>query len=82
MRIGRFEVSQSLLESNELPEFLAWLRFVPLRAEYMYHRGVMEYHGLSPKFDEVNYGASAPTYSISVSMDTDSGQLTFSVEKC
>jgi len=70
--LGVFEVpSFALIDPEEMLAVLSMLEFVPVRVEHHYMNDVMEYIGMSHKFDLLAEGEKAPTYSISVTKDED-----------
>lgn len=69
-RIGRITVTKEWLESPEFPSFLAFIEFVPVRAEFLY-AGTMDYVGFSPFFNVLLEGEEAPDYIFSSTTHED-----------
>ncbi len=76
-RIGKFKVSQNIIENEDAPRIFAAFGFVPMRVEHHYHNGTFEMIGLSHLFDEVDEGYVAPEYDVTITVHED---LSISVE--
>ena len=63
-RIGRFYVTEELIDSGDASKLFVRLDFVPLRAEALPYKGVYSYVGISPMFRVVAEGNKIPRYSI------------------
>jgi hypothetical protein len=63
-RVGKFTVPNDLVEHNYeyLVTVLSLLKFIPTRAESLYHSRAFEYVGFSPKFAEIQLEEEVPKY--------------------
>jgi hypothetical protein len=82
-RLGRFEVSGHCVNdaSEELQQVLAYMKFVPLRVEFLFYKDAFDYTGISPLFESVEKGSIIPTYQLHISHNLEDGIFTVSVEQ-
>ena len=72
-RIGKVKISTGLIEKS--PEFvhLVFSKFIPVRAEMIWHMGHVEYIGVSDLFEEVKEGDFVPEYIFEITMIENNG---------
>ena len=72
-RLGRFYRDFNLVESEPelVEEIFVQLRFIPYKVEGRNDRETFEYIGISPMFDELEFGSFAPEYVIQGNQDED-----------
>lgn len=82
-RIGRFEVSGRCVNDTleELQQILAYMKFVPLRVEFLFHKDVFDYIGISPLFENVEEGDVIPKYQLRISQNAAKCVFHVSVEQ-
>lgn len=51
---------------EEVSDILGYLKFVPLRVEFLAYSNEFEYIGISDKFEELQIGEKVPTYTITL----------------
>jgi hypothetical protein len=73
-RIGKVIISIDIIESRPEVVHLIFSRFIPLRAEMMWHEGHIEYIGVSDMFDEREEGERIPEYVFECTT-TEAGQI-------
>jgi hypothetical protein len=61
-RIGKVVISIDIIENRPEVVHLIFSRFIPFRAEMMWHEGQVEYIGVCDMFDEREEGAKTPEY--------------------
>lgn len=83
-RLGKFRVWGKYV--HEAPEqvafLLASLQFVPYRVEMLAAYDNFEYVGVSPFFEEIDYGHEAVNYDIVITRDMDDVLLTAVPVRC
>ena len=72
-RGGIIWVSKALIEDSVEAVSLVFsqMKFVPVRAEFLFHRDSIEYTGFSPMFEEIQEGYKWPEYTIILQQDED-----------
>jgi hypothetical protein len=68
-KIGKFYLDKDQVYLPSFHEFLATMRFVPLRVQFLEESNRFEYIGLSNAFNKVAEGSYIPTYAIKVTRD-------------
>ena len=76
-RIGKFKVTQNVIENEDAPRIFAAFGFVPMRVEHHYSNGTFEMVGLSHLFDENPECMIVPEYDVTITVHED---LSISVE--
>jgi len=76
-RIGKFEVSRQMVfeEPDNVAKVFTEIKCVPVRAECMFARDVIEYIAISEKFDKIGTGQVPPEYALTIHQD-DKGNIT------
>ncbi len=66
--LGKITIlSENIRQSPDMiAEIFIQMRFIPVRAELMFHNKNIEYIGLSDRFNEIKEGEQIPSYSIEV----------------
>ena len=59
------------LEADRVAEVFSILKFVPVRAECLYHLCEIEYVAISERFEELPFGQIIPEYKLTISQDSD-----------
>jgi len=66
--VGKFYITSDIISSESGIEYvqkiLALMQFVPTRVEFIYHKDVFEYIGLSPLFEDWPLSCEIPEYRI------------------
>ena len=72
-QIGRFEVSERIVRDNpdEVAAVLAFMRAVPVRAEFIFATQLIEYTAISESFRELEMGTMIPRYTLVVERDDE-----------
>jgi len=65
-RVGKFYVTDEMVEEESFVKVLAKIGFVPLRVEHLGVEGRYEYIGISPLFNEAKKGYRISTYDVVV----------------
>jgi hypothetical protein len=65
-RIGKVVIATDLIEGNPEIIHLLFSKFIPIRAEMMWHEGTIEYIGISELFDEREDGCVTPQYDFQI----------------
>jgi len=70
--LGKFEITLFMIdhEPEKVAEVFGLLKFIPLRAECLYYKSVIEYIGLSERFSEVEEGMEVPNYTLIITEDS------------
>lgn len=69
-RIGMFHVMMDDDDSDkDFYKVLNALKFIPYKVEYLYSRGLFQYEGFSPLFDEILVGDAIPYYDVIATTD-------------
>lgn len=68
-RLGLLSIGIEFVEDRSIADVLAFLEFVPWRAECLLHLGIFSYMGTSPHFPECERGQVAPSFDITVTRD-------------
>lgn len=66
-RIGRFALSQFIVDNDENAARVVMGKCVVVRCEMMYAHKTFEYVAISPQFDEVERGEIIPEYDVLIS---------------
>ncbi len=76
-RIGRFRISNELIEKNPDAIQKAFAQVIPVRAEQMLHIDAIEYCAISKHFEEIQEEQEAPYYD--VTYNSDSEEIVFKI---
>ena len=77
IRMGRFVLATNDIVNNQemLAEVFVQLRFVPTRAEHLWHSKTIDYIGISCLFDEAEEGSPMANYNIGMNKDKEGKHL-------
>jgi hypothetical protein len=80
-RIGKVLIATDIIENKPEVIHLLFSKFIPLRAEMMWHEGHIEYIGISELFDEREEGCVTPQYDVIIDQDESGVYKISKVEK-
>ena len=66
-RVGKFSISNVMLERNFDIARSILSKCVVVRCEMMFANNLLEYVAISPEFDEIEPGETAPEYEVQIS---------------
>jgi len=81
-RIGKVTVSTGLIDNSPEVVKLMFSKFIPIRAEMIWHMGWVEYIGISDLFEEIKEGDAVPEYIFQcTTIEGDGGSIISGVTK-
>ena len=81
-RIGKVKLTTDLIENKPELVHLMFSKFIPVRAEMIWHEGYIEYIGISDLFEERGEGESVPEYAFEITqIDNNGGAIVSGVTK-
>lgn len=81
-RIGKFKVSDALIDRPEFIEVLKQLEFVPYEVQQPTNGIHFEYAGTSPRFGLIEEGSIIPEYNIIINAFLKGKDINVIVRKC
>lgn len=86
-RLGKFDISDNIIDTPEFIEVLKHLEFVPYQVKHFVNSRSFKYLGTSIAFNLIEVGSRIPTYNITIhnkyNKNTDSTAIEkVSAERC
>ena len=81
--LGRVNIPCEFIdnEPERVAEVFALLKFIPLRAEWLDYKKMIEYIAISDQFEHVPLGKLIPEYQLKISQDKDDKITSVTAEK-
>jgi hypothetical protein len=81
-RMGKFNIKAEFIKKSPeiIAQVFAFMKCIPVRAEYLYELDEITYLAMAEIFDEVPYNMAAPPYILEIDQD-DEGNVTNVIAK-